>query len=148
MTRKVAENNILTAANLIVRDNVRTERRLKKCTDIALRGIRGTQEVPLKDKWAKGARAHLGMASAGFPNWLYIYGPHSPSAFTNGPTCAELQGELVVEGLEYMRQRGLTRIEATTVAEESWKNYSIELSQAGLFTQAGRARKRAMRDLR
>ena len=98
--------------------------------------IRGTQGVTLKDKWAKGARAHLGMASAGFPNLLYIYGPQSPSAFCNGPTCAELQGELVVECLEYLRQRGLTRIEATTVAEESWRDYSIELSQAGLFTQA------------
>ncbi len=76
------------------------------------------------------------MASAGFPNLLYIYGPQSPSAFCNGPTCAELQGELVVECLEYLRQRGLTRIEATTVAEEAWRDYSIELSQAGLFTQA------------
>ena len=75
-------------------------------------------------------------------------GPQSPSAFCNGPTCAELQGKLVVEGLEYMRQRGLTRIEATTVAEEAWRNHSIELSQAGLFTQADRARKRATRDLR
>ena len=98
--------------------------------------IRGTQGVTLKDKWAKGARAHLGMASAGFPNLLYIYGPQSPSAFCNGPTCAELQGELVVECLEYLRQRRLTRIEATTVAEESWRDYSLELSQAGLFTQA------------
>ena len=98
--------------------------------------IRGTQGVTLKDKWAKGARAHLGMASAGFPNLLYIYGPQSPSAFCNGPTCAELQGELVVECLEYLRQRGLTRIEATSAAEESWRDYAIELSQAGLFTQA------------
>ena len=28
------------------------------------------------------------MASAHFPNLLYIYGPQSPSAFCNGPTCA------------------------------------------------------------
>ncbi|MEO5861625.1 MAG: hypothetical protein ABIQ03_04090 [Burkholderiales bacterium] len=98
--------------------------------------IRGTQGLTLKDKWAKGARAHLGMASAGFPDLLYIYGPQSPSAFCNGPTCAELQGELVVECLDYLRQRGLTRIAASTAAEEAWRDYAIELSQVELFTQA------------
>jgi cation diffusion facilitator CzcD-associated flavoprotein CzcO len=51
--------------------------------------IRGTQGETLREKWAKGVRAHLGMAAAGFPNLLFVYGPHSPNAFANGPTCAE-----------------------------------------------------------
>ena len=54
--------------------------------------IRGTQGETLKEKWAKGVRAHLGMAVAGFPNLLFVYGPQSPNAFCNGPTCAEVQG--------------------------------------------------------
>ena len=54
--------------------------------------IRGTQGETLRQKWSGGSRAHLGMASANFPNLLYVYGPQSPSAFCNGPTCAELQG--------------------------------------------------------
>jgi cation diffusion facilitator CzcD-associated flavoprotein CzcO len=51
--------------------------------------IRGTNGETLREKWSSGSRAHLGMASAHFPNLLYIYGPQSPSAFSNGPTCAE-----------------------------------------------------------
>ena len=43
--------------------------------------IRGTRGETLREKWAKGVRAHLGMAAADFPNLLFVYGPHSPNAF-------------------------------------------------------------------
>lgn len=98
--------------------------------------IRGTQGETLKEKWADGTRAHLGVASAGFPNLLFIYGPQSPSGFCNGPTCAELQGDWVVECLEYMRQGELTRIEATSAAEEAWREHVSELADATLFPRA------------
>ena len=41
--------------------------------------IRGVEGLTLKEKWAQGARTHLGLASAGFPNLLFLYGPQSPS---------------------------------------------------------------------
>jgi cyclohexanone monooxygenase len=78
--------------------------------------IRGTQGETLKEKWAKGVRAHLGMAVAGFPNLLFVYGPQSPNAFCNGPTCAEVQGDWIARLLDHLRQRNLTRIEATVPA--------------------------------
>jgi hypothetical protein len=76
--------------------------------------IRGTNGKTLREKWSSGSRAHLGMASAHFPNLLYIYGPQSPSAFCNGPTCAELQGDFVVACIEHMRRNNLRRIEGDT----------------------------------
>jgi cation diffusion facilitator CzcD-associated flavoprotein CzcO len=75
--------------------------------------ICGTNGQTLGKKWSSGPRAHLGMASANFPNLLYIYGPQSPSAFCNGPTCAELQGDFVVACIEHVRRNNLHRIEAT-----------------------------------
>ena len=81
-------------------------------------------------------RAHLGMASAHFPNLLYIYGPQSPSAFCNGPTCAELQGDFVVACIEHMRRNNLRRIEATQEAEEAWRDHVAELVGATLFPRA------------
>ena len=39
-------------------------------------------------------RTHLGLAAAGFPNLLVMYGPQSPAGFCNGPSAAELQGEV------------------------------------------------------
>ena len=48
--------------------------------------IEGTDGVTLKDKWAKGTWTYLGMSTANFPNMFFLYGPHGPSAFANGPT--------------------------------------------------------------
>ena len=98
--------------------------------------IRGTHGETLKEKWAKGVRAHLGMAVAGFPNLLFVYGPQSPNAFCNGPTCAEVQGDWVVRLLDYLRQRNLTRIEATVPAEETWRAQVLAVAATTLFPRA------------
>jgi cyclohexanone monooxygenase len=95
--------------------------------------IRSTKGESFADVFAAGTRTHLGTATAGFPNLLYVYGPQSPSAFCNGPTCAELQGDWVVQCLEHMRENGLTRIEATPEAEEAWGEHVAELTADTLF---------------
>jgi len=98
--------------------------------------IRGAEGLTLKDKWVPGARTHLGMASAGFPNLLFLYGPQSPSGFCNGPTCAELQGDWVVEFLKHMRDAGLSRFEATTAAEQAWNDHVEAVGAMTLFPLA------------
>src|SRR5712672_1776440 len=98
--------------------------------------IRGTGGRTLKEKWAKGVQAHLGMAAAGFPNLLFVYGPQSPNAFANGPTCAELQGDWIVQLLDHLRQRNFTRVEATVPAEEAWRAQVIEVASGTLFPRA------------
>jgi cation diffusion facilitator CzcD-associated flavoprotein CzcO len=98
--------------------------------------IRGTQGETLKEKWASGVRAHLGMAVADFPNLLFVYGPQSPNAFCNGPTCAEVQGEWIVRLLDHLRQRNCTRIEATVAAEEAWRAQVLALADSTLFPRA------------
>ena len=35
-----------------------------------------------------------------------LYGPQSPTAFWNGPTCAEVQGDWVADLLVHLRERG------------------------------------------
>jgi cation diffusion facilitator CzcD-associated flavoprotein CzcO len=98
--------------------------------------IRGTEGETLKEKWAKGVRAQLGMAAAGFPNLLFVYGPQSPNGFCNGPTCAEVQGDWIVRLLDHLRQRNYTRVEATVAAEEAWRAQVLELADATLFPRA------------
>jgi cation diffusion facilitator CzcD-associated flavoprotein CzcO len=98
--------------------------------------IRGTQGETLRDKWAKGVRAHLGMAVAGFPNLIFVYGPQSPNGFCNGPTCAEVQGDWIARLLNHLRQRNYTRVEATAPAEEAWRAQVLALADATLFPRA------------
>ncbi len=98
--------------------------------------IQGTKGQTLKEKWAEGVKSHLGVASEGFPNLLFIYGPQSPSGFCNGPTCAELQGDLIIDCLTHLRENSISRIEATADAETEWRDHNLEAVDHTLFPLA------------
>ncbi len=98
--------------------------------------IRGTDGSLLRDQWSDGVDAHLGIATASFPNLLFIYGPQSPSGFCNGPTCAEIQGEMIVETLDHLLSGGGSRIESTPEADKQWSEHVSGLVEPTLFPQA------------
>ena len=98
--------------------------------------IRGPSGRSLKEAWADGVRTHLGVAAPGFPNLLMLYGPQSPTAFCNGPTCAEVQGEWVIDCLCHLRERGLTRIEATEKAARRWSRQIAMVGARTLLPEA------------
>lgn len=95
--------------------------------------IVGTNGQSLAEYWSDGFRTAFGSASANFPNIFFIYGPQSPAAWTNGPSTAEYQGEWVVACIEYMREHGNRRIEATTQAEEFWREENSRAAMATLL---------------
>jgi cyclohexanone monooxygenase len=98
--------------------------------------IRGTGGESFAEAFRGGARTALGRATSGFPNLMYVYGPQSPSAFCNGPSCAELEGDWIIECLVHLRDNGLTRIEATAEAEQQWRDHIAELAAPSLFPLA------------
>ena len=98
--------------------------------------IVGTEDTNLKDKWRNGVKNHLGMTVTGFPNMFVLYGPLSPAGLCNGPTCAELQGDWVVDCIEHMKDQGLSLIEATRDAEEQWTEHTRAMAAATLFPLA------------
>jgi cyclohexanone monooxygenase len=81
-------------------------------------------------------QTYLGLGIPDFPNLLMLYGPQSPTAFCNGPTCAELQGDWVADCLSYLRDNGLTRIDAKPAAGESWTQHMADLAARTLLPQA------------
>lgn len=82
--------------------------------------LHDTDGRSIRERWARGVDTHLGMAIPGVPNLLMLYGPQSPTAFWNGPTCAEVQGDWLADLMCHLRDRGATRVEASTEAAESW----------------------------
>ena len=98
--------------------------------------IRGRNGLTIQERWRNGIRSYLGLATAGFPNLLIMYGPQSPSGFLNGPTAAELQGDVVVSCLKYLRDNGYVSIESTSEADEAWAAHTHELAAATLFPKA------------
>jgi cyclohexanone monooxygenase len=82
--------------------------------------VRGRGGLALKEKWAAGPRTYLGVATAGFPNLFTITGPGSPSVLSNMIVSIEQHVDWIADCLAYLRQHGLSTIEATAEAEERW----------------------------
>jgi cation diffusion facilitator CzcD-associated flavoprotein CzcO len=98
--------------------------------------IRGTGGRALKDKWAAGPLAYLGVASAGFPNLFMITGPGSPSVLTNMPVSIEQHVEWISDAVAYMDEHGLVQIEADATAEKDWVAHVNELAERTMFMLA------------
>ena len=98
--------------------------------------IQGTDGRSLKNYWSNGVRTHLGYCIPGFPNLLVLYGPQSPTAFCNGPTCAEVQGEWVIDCLNYLRENNYKRIEATEEAADDWIEHMKFMEDMTVLSEA------------
>lgn len=95
--------------------------------------LRGTEGFDLGEAWKDGVRAYLGNSVSGFPNMLFLYGPLSPSGFSNGPTAAELQGDWTTDFLIYLRDNGFTRFEPDAAAEREWTEMVEQFGAMTLF---------------
>ena len=93
--------------------------------------IRGVGGETLKDKWAEGAETFVGMSVEGFPNMLMLLGPHT--ALGNIPRSIEYNVEWVTDLLRFMRDRGLTRIDARPEGVKDWMK-TVHEASAGLLS--------------
>lgn len=64
---------------------------------------------------------------------FFLYGAQGPTAFSNGPSCVEIQGDWIVDAIAKMRKEKITYLNATKDAEEEWRQKVTELSDATLF---------------
>ncbi|KAF2179299.1 FAD/NAD(P)-binding domain-containing protein [Zopfia rhizophila CBS 207.26] len=95
--------------------------------------IRGCKGESLQTKWAKGTYTNLGLMTAGFPNMMLLYGPQGPTSFCNGPTCAEVQGDWIVNAMLRVREHGKIRLDAKREAEEEWRVLVNQIGDATLL---------------
>jgi cyclohexanone monooxygenase len=99
-------------------------------------GIRGKGGQTLNEKWIAGPRSYLGLSVSGFPNLFMITGPGSPSVFSNVIISIEQHVEWVGDCMAYMRERGISTIEASLDAENRWVEHVNELSTHTLYPLA------------
>ncbi len=83
--------------------------------------IRGAGGQRLKDKWAHGPQTYLGVQVEGFPNMMMLMGPHT--ALGNIPRSIEYNVDWVTRLIGAMRERNLTRVEATPEGVASWTDH-------------------------
>ncbi len=97
--------------------------------------FRGVGGLRLKDKWKDGPKTYLGLMSEGFPNMLTLVGPHNASTRCNIPRCIEQNVEWVTGLMRTVRDRWITRFEATAEAEADWSRHVEELAAGMLYAQ-------------
>lgn len=51
---------------------------------------------------------------------FFTYGPQAPTALCNGPSCADLQENWIVEALDYIRKNKYRCIDAVEDASKTW----------------------------
>jgi len=64
-----------------------------------------------------------------------MYGAQGPTAFANGPTCVEIQGDWIVDAIVKLRNEGITYCDPTHEAEQQWHKKVMELNDKTLFPQ-------------
>ena len=95
--------------------------------------IRGRGELALRDKWAAGPRAYLGLATAGFPNLFMITGPGSPSVLSNMLPSIEQHVDWIADCIGYLQDRQVHRIEPSVEAENAWVDHVNAVASATLM---------------
>jgi len=95
--------------------------------------IRGVGGVSLKDKWRDGPVTFLGILVDGFPNFMMVMGPHA--GLGNFPRAVEFTSDWVTALIQYARERGPTRIDATPEAAKAWTDHVIETNNGMLFNE-------------
>jgi cyclohexanone monooxygenase len=98
--------------------------------------IRGVGGESLREKWAAGPRAYLGIASAGFPNLFMVTGPGSPSVLSNMVTSIEQHVDWITDAIAHARERGVARFEAGRAAEDAWVEHVNLVANSTLYPQA------------
>lgn len=66
---------------------------------------------------------------------LTLVGPRNAATFCNLPRCIEQNVEWVTDLLAHMRDKGLTRIEASSAAEQAWTAHVHQTAEKLLLMQ-------------
>lgn len=83
--------------------------------------VRGLSGQSLAEKWCKGVSTYLGVCTNDFPNMYFLYGPQSPTAFANGPTCAQIQADWITDVVLHCERNNLKSMQPSKHAEEQWR---------------------------
>ena len=97
--------------------------------------VQGSAGCSLREAWADGAAAYLGLQVAGFPNLFLITGPGSPSVLGNVVVCIEQHVEWIAATLAEMIRRDADTISATKEAQERWMAHVADAAERSLISK-------------
>jgi cyclohexanone monooxygenase len=96
--------------------------------------IRGRGGYALKDKWAAGPVAYLGLQMSGFPNLFTVTGPGSPSVLCNMLVAIEQHVNWIGDCITHLRSTGHTTIEPLSQSEDQWIVHVNSVAEGTMYT--------------
>lgn len=85
-------------------------------------GLKDVNGAGLDERWKDGMSTYLGMSISGFPNMFLPYSLQAPTAFSNGPTLIEYQGDWITSLISKMEKENVRSVTATPKAESDWND--------------------------
>ncbi|MEA2459596.1 MAG: hypothetical protein QOC95_2568 [Thermoleophilaceae bacterium] len=79
--------------------------------------VTGAGGLSLREAWADGAHAHLGITVPGFPSMFVIYGPNTNTSGGSIIVYLEAQARYVRQALEQLHARGAAAVDVRTEVE-------------------------------
>ena len=89
----------------------------------------------LKEAWAQGAHAYLGVLVSGFPNLFLVTGPNSPSVFGNVVVAIEQHVEWILRFADWRREKGFERVEVAEATQQQWRAHVNDLASTSIFAK-------------
>lgn len=96
----------------------------------------GRGGLTVNDVWKSGARGHLGLMMAGFPNLFLTTGPTGPAALANIIRTSEHDVDWIAAAMAHMDAKGITAMEPTPAAEGRWMGIVAALAERTLVSKA------------
>jgi cation diffusion facilitator CzcD-associated flavoprotein CzcO len=81
--------------------------------------VTGAGGVTLRESWADGPHAHLGICVSGFPSLFVMYGPNTNTSGGSIIVYEEAQAAYVRQALQHVRDRGAAAIDVRPEVEAS-----------------------------
>ncbi|MCB1691685.1 MAG: NAD(P)/FAD-dependent oxidoreductase [Pseudomonadales bacterium] len=96
--------------------------------------ITGRDGVTLRDKWADGPVAFMGLQMRGFPNLFTVTGPGSPSVLCNMLVAIEQHVNWIADCVAWMRENEKATIEPLEQSEIDWVAHVNEVAEGTMYT--------------
>lgn len=96
--------------------------------------VRGRGGMTLRESWAGGPRAYLGLQVNGFPNLFTVTGPGSPSVLSNMIVSIEQHVDWIGDCIAHMDRNDLATIEPLRDAQDTWIAHVNEVAKGSMLT--------------
>lgn len=114
-----------TGGSTIAADAIVYATGFKSTEFLAPMTITGPRGIDLRNEWSHGARAYLGVAVSGFPNFFILYGPNTNLGHNSILVMIEAQVGYIIDLIRKVQARGIRRVDVKRAVMDEY-NRSLQ----------------------